>query len=187
MLVWPQENVIICYSYVPHICRSGEKNNNKKHSRLRQYMHSKHALRTRGGVSTNAIPLHRLKYQAPFNCIRITFKYASYLCHLSWHAVDTSARKALWVFVHGKLLVWFRNPFKPSEVNQSGDDIFIMFNATTQPGNKLTLSNNNSSNNKINKICFIAMPWNILFIMYAIKLYETTGQSIWRNYKNSKS
>ena len=79
-------------------------------------------------------PFASTKISSPFIFIRTTFKYPSYLCYQSWHAVDITAMKGLRVFVHGKLLVWFRNPFKPSEVNLSRDDTFIMLNATIQPG-----------------------------------------------------
>ena len=50
------------------------------------------------------------------------------------HIADTPAGKALWAFIPGKLSARVRNPFKLSEVNEIGNDIFIMFKASTQQG-----------------------------------------------------
>ena len=55
-------------------------------------------------------------------------------------AVYSLTGKVLWVFVPGKLLAGLNNPFKLSVVNLYGDDIFIMFKASTQQGADWSIS-----------------------------------------------
>ena len=50
------------------------------------------------------------------------------------HAVNTTAGKAVWVFVSGGLQPGSENPLKLSEVNLSWSDIFIIIKARTQQG-----------------------------------------------------
>ena len=50
------------------------------------------------------------------------------------HAVNTTAGKAVWVFVSGGLYPGSENRHKLSEVNLSCDDIFIIIKASTQQG-----------------------------------------------------
>ena len=51
-----------------------------------------------------------------------------------FYAVNTTAGKAVWVFVSGGLQPGSENPLKLSEVNLSCDDIFIIIKASTQHG-----------------------------------------------------
>ena len=48
------------------------------------------------------------------------------------HAVHSPTGKALWVFVSGRRRAGYRNHFKLLDVNLSADDIFNIFNASSQ-------------------------------------------------------
>ena len=50
------------------------------------------------------------------------------------HAVNTTAGKAVWVFVLGGLYPGSENPLKLSEVNLIFGDIFFIIKASTQQG-----------------------------------------------------
>ena len=61
------------------------------------------------------------------------------MIHKAWnstekmpHAVNTTAGKAVWVFVSGGLWPGSENPLKLSEVNLNWGDIFIIIKASTQ-------------------------------------------------------
>ena len=53
---------------------------------------------------------------------------------MTYHAVNTTAGKAVWVVVSGGLKPGSENPLKLSEVNLSCGDIFIIIKVSTQQG-----------------------------------------------------
>ena len=96
--------------------------------------------------------------------------------------------KVLWVFVPGELLDGLKIPLNPSVVNLNCDAIFIMLKASTQWGwldYWLSLCVQvNLSHNKI-KYVILVVQKKSMNIIKAIKLFNTTGQSLWRNKKIS--